>query len=300
MTRPPTWFTGAIANRPTVNAVDFEGATINYLTWGDVDKPCLILLHGGAAHAQWWSFIGPQFAQKYFVIAPDLSGHGNSDHRDGYSMELWSDEVMAVAKAAKSQANPIVVGHSMGGHVALAMAARRGQELAGAIVLDSPVRAPDPESEEGQRGRMFKNPKVYPDLETAMEHFFLMPPQPCENDFIVDHIARNSLKETDQGWTWKFDRNVFSPERYRDSENNYLESVTCRMALMHGQLSDLVTPEVQEHMETLTGRAVPMVEIPQAYHHVPLDQPLALIAAVRAILADWQHSVDKKQLRDLV
>ena len=57
---------------------------------------------------------------------------------------------------------------------------------------------------------------------------------------------------------------------------------------------------MQEHMETLTGRAVPMVEIPQAYHHVPLDQPLALIAAVRAILADWQHSVDKKQLRDLV
>ena len=300
VTRPPTWFTGAIANRPTTSTVDFEGTTINYLTWGDVDKPCLILLHGGAAHAHWWSFIAPQFTQKYFVIAPDLSGHGDSGHRDSYSMEQWSDEVMAVAAAANSQPSPIVVGHSMGGHVAIAMAARHGHELAGAIVLDSPVRAPDPESEEGQRGRMFKNPKVYPDLETAMEHFFLMPPQPCENDFIVEHIARNSLKETADGWTWKFDRNVFSPERYRDSEQNYLERVTCRMALMHGQLSDLVTPEVQEHMETLTGRAVPMVEIPQAYHHVPLDQPLALIAAVRAILADWQHSVDKKKLRDLV
>lgn len=300
MTRPPTWFTGAIANRPVANTVEFEGANINYLTWGEVDKPCLILLHGGAAHAQWWSFIAPQFTQKYYVIAPDLSGHGDSDHRDSYSMEQWSDEVMAVAAAALSQPKPIVVGHSMGGHVALAMAARHGHDLAGAIVLDSPVREPDPESEEGQRGRMFKNPKVYPDLETAMEHFFLMPPQPCENGFIVEHIARNSLKETDQGWTWKFDRNVFSPDRYKSGDTNYLERVTCRMALMHGQLSDLVTPDVQEHMETLTGRAVPMVEIPQAYHHVPLDQPLALIAAVRAILADWQHSVDKKQLRDLV
>ena len=300
VTRPPTWFTGAIANHPTTSTVEFEGATISYLTWGDVEKPCLILLHGGAAHAHWWSFIAPQFSQKYFVIAPNLSGHGDSEHRESYSMERWSDEVMAVAAAANSQPKPIVVGHSMGGHVALAMAARYGHELAGAIVLDSPVRAPDPESEEGQRGRMFKNPKVYPDLETAMDHFFLMPPQPCENDFIVDYIARNSLKETSDGWTWKFDRNVFSPERYRDSEESYIEHVTCRMALMHGQLSDLVTPEVQEHMEALTGRAVPMVEIPQAYHHVPLDQPLALIAAVRAILADWQHSVDKKQLRDLV
>ena len=52
-------------------------------------------------------------------------------------------------------------------------------------------------------------------------------------------------------------------------------------------------------MEELTGRNAPMVEIPQAYHHIPLDQPLALIAAIRAILADWQHSVDKKRLRDL-
>jgi hypothetical protein len=42
-----------------------------------------------------------------------------------------------------------------------------------------------------------------------------------------------------------------------------------------------------------------MVEIPQAYHHIPLDQPLALIAAIRAILADWRHSVEKKRLRDL-
>jgi hypothetical protein len=42
-----------------------------------------------------------------------------------------------------------------------------------------------------------------------------------------------------------------------------------------------------------------MVEIPQAYHHIPLDQPLALIAAIRAILADWQHSIDKKKLREL-
>jgi len=42
-----------------------------------------------------------------------------------------------------------------------------------------------------------------------------------------------------------------------------------------------------------------MIEIPQAYHHIPLDQPLALIAAIRAIVADWDHSVDKKRLRDL-
>ncbi len=43
-------------------------------------------------------------------------------------------------------------------------------------------------------------------------------------------------------------------------------------------------------MFNLLGRAAPVVEIPQAQHHVMLDQPLALVAALRALLADWEHS----------
>jgi pimeloyl-ACP methyl ester carboxylesterase len=302
MSRPPSWFTGAIANQPENRAVEVDGCGIHYLCWGSPEQPALILLHGGAAHAHWWSFIAPQFIgssgrQQYFVIAPDLSGHGDSGRRPRYSMEQWADEVMAVARDAGVQERPIVVGHSMGGHVAIAVAARFGDDLAGAIILDAPVRRADPESEEGERGRMFRNPKTYPDLETAVEHFHLQPPQPVQNDFIVEHIARHSLKQVEAGWTWKFDAAVFNRDRY--TTNDYLTRTRCRLALMHGQLSDLVTPEVQAYMEELTGRNAPMVEIPQAYHHIPLDQPLALIAAIRAILADWQHSVDKKRLRDL-
>ena len=46
-------------------------------------------------------------------------------------------------------------------------------------------------------------------------------------------------------------------------------------------------------------RNAPTIEIPHSYHHVPLDQPLALIAALRAILADWQHTIPKQKLREM-
>ncbi|MCP3990913.1 MAG: alpha/beta hydrolase, partial [Actinomycetia bacterium] len=240
MSRPPSWFTGAVANRPEVRTTDVDGCAISYLAWGDPERPALILLHGGAAHAHWWSFIAPQFtstrSSQYYVIAPDLSGHGDSGRRHQYGMEQWADEVMAVARDAGAQDRPIVVGHSMGGHVAIVIAARYGHDLGGAIILDAPVRRPDPESEEGERGRMFRNPKTYPDLETALEHFHLQPPQPVQNDFIVDHIARHSLREVEAGWTWKFDAGVFARESYTTHE--YLSETRCRLALMHGQLSD--------------------------------------------------------------
>ena len=65
--------------------------------------------------------------------------------------------------------------------------------------MDSPVRRPDPETEEGVRGRAFRKPGVYPDLATALGHFRLVPEQPAEHRYIIDHIARHSLHETAEG-----------------------------------------------------------------------------------------------------
>jgi pimeloyl-ACP methyl ester carboxylesterase len=160
------------------------------------------------------------------------------------------------------------------------------------------VRRPDPESEEGSRGRAFRNPKTYASLDEAIAHFHLVPPQPCDNRYIVDHIARHSVREMPvdgggTGWTWKFDRKIF--ERFlREEQGDYLARVKTRIAVLHGQFSAIVTPDVTDYMAELLGRNAPFVEIPQAHHHLLLDQPLAFIAAARALLADWEHSLPSR------
>jgi pimeloyl-ACP methyl ester carboxylesterase len=289
----PKWFTDALAAPRVERFIDVDGCRIRYLTWGDATKPGLVLVHGGAAHVEWWSFLAPQLASQYYVVALDLSGHGDSGRREEYPREVWAREVMAVAHDAGIVGAPMLVGHSLGGFVSIVAASLFGDRLAGAIIVDSPVRAPDPESEEGQRGRAFRNPKTYGDVETAIEHFHLIPPQPCANKFVVEHVARHSLKQVDAGWTWKFDPRVFIKTSLVPM-SDYLARVRCRACVFRGELSYLVPPEIAEYMYGLLNRNAPIVEIPQAYHHLILDQPLAFIAALRAILADWEHSIPRR------
>jgi pimeloyl-ACP methyl ester carboxylesterase len=288
----PRWFLEAINTPYERRSVEVDGCGINYLQWGDIRKPGVVLVHGGAANAHWWAFIGPQLARNYHVVALDLSGHGDSERRDDYPRERWGDEIMAVAADAGIVGAPVLVGHSMGGFVCINTAVRFGDRLAGAMIVDSPVRRPDPESEEGYRGKAFRNPKVYATREEARSRYRLVPDQPCDNHFIIDYIARHSMMAVDGGFTWKFDPKIYRNVTPR-AMHELLPQVRCRVALFRAEYG-LVDPETGDYMYELLGRNAPVIEIPDAYHHVMLDQPLAMIAGLRAVLADWEHSIPRK------
>lgn len=277
-----------------VRHVVVDDARIRYLEWGERGRPGVVLVHGGAAHAHWWTFLAPLLTPAYHVLALDLSGHGDSGRRESYSAETWAGEVLAVAADAGVAGAPLLVGHSLGGFVSITAASIYGDRLAGAVIIDAPVRRSTPESEAARSGRDFRAPGVYPTLEEALSHFHLVPSQPLTHPWIIDHVARWSLRQTDEGWTWKFDIRIFNqtlpPEKFRF----YLSQTRCRVAVFYGELSDLVTPDVSDYMNELLDRNAPFVEIPQAYHHLILDQPLAFIAALRAILADWEHSIPRR------
>ena len=295
MSDAPEWFREAVSTPFEEGSVEVAGCPIHYLKWGEPGRPGLVLVHGGAAHAHWWSFIAPQLTHDYQVVALDLSGHGDSGRREQYPREIWADEIMAVAEDAQLVGAPIVVGHSMGGFVCISAAARYGDRLAGAVILDSPVRRPDPEAEEGARGRAFRNPKVYPRIETALQHYRVVPEPTCAEPYILDHIGRHSLRRVEDGWTWKFDPLVFRRFAPR-AIHEILPEVRCRVALFRAEFG-LVTPDIGDYMYELLDRNAPVVEIPSAYHHLLLDQPLALIAGLRAILSDWEHSIPRKTRR---
>ena len=293
----PRGFTDARAQQPECAWPVVQGARIEALSWGPRDAPGLLLLHGKMAHARWWSFVAPWLSSAHRVVALSFSGMGGSDWRDAYAMQTWADEALAVAQACglfEHAQRPLVVGHSFGGFVALHCAQQHGARLAGVFALDTPLMSREQRqarARPGLRQAIAQRPtKLYPSLAAALARFRFAPEQPCDNLYIADHIARTSLKPVaspDGGtaWTWRFDPKV-APVGPGNAALA-LSEAACPVAIGWGAESALVTPPVARYMGELAGPAAPRIEIPAARHHVMVDQPLALVAALRALLQTW-------------
>jgi len=304
--RPPApdWFTRAVAVEPERATLDVAGANIELLTWGERGLPGLLFLHGSGAHADWWRFIAPFFAETHRCAAISWSGMGGSGRREAYTMDLFADEAFAAGEAAglfEPAAKPVWVAHSFGGAPAMWAAAREGGRLGGVVVLDSGLRPPD---------RPFNGPpssgaphRVYPSLTAALARFRLTPAQTCDNLYLVDDIARRSLKQVagpgeqgveGEGWTWRFDPLLWRRMERIDGPRRAeaLAAALCPMAFVWGERSRLMTPDMVAYTRSQAPPGSPFFAIPDAGHHVMLDQPLALVAALRGLFAVWPHTPD--------
>ncbi len=302
----PQWFKDAIAQEPERVFVESLGSKLEVLTWGEVGKPGLLFVHGNSAHADWWSFIAPFFAEHYRVASMSLAGMGASDWREKYSFTDFAEDAEAVARATglyDGGRKPTYIGHSFGGGQVFFAAVRNPERMHAAIMVDTGF-GPPPEELAKRQAQMeaIRNiptvdrpSRVYATLEEALGRFRLMPPQPAGNAYIADFIARKSLKKVPmpdgkgEGWTWRFDPNMWAKlDRQRAMGGDPMEVPEVKTPMVHvyGAKSRIV-----EHRKSGAPSPFPPgmieIEIPDAHHHIMIDQPLALVAALRALLAAW-------------
>jgi pimeloyl-ACP methyl ester carboxylesterase len=164
---------------------------------GAADGTGVFFIHGMNAHSHWWDFIAPQFAADYRVAAMDLTGMGDSDATN--TTPVYASEIVAVLDAAGSA--PTV---SSWRTVLVATCQSKRQifpdRFAGLILVDPASVTRTNRRGTAADGRTAK--EKYPDRETALTRFRLQPPQTCENQYILDYVARHSLMPADGGWTW--------------------------------------------------------------------------------------------------
>jgi pimeloyl-ACP methyl ester carboxylesterase len=255
--------------------------TTHYLEWGDASNSrVMLLLHGFLGHAHWWDFVAPWFASEYRVIAIDFGGMGDSAPQPKYSNASFVGEVGAMLEMTGSNAVTLV-GHSFGGRVAVLAAHRYPQYLKRAIVVDSkigfsnrPVRPPTPRVK--QR---------YPDLETACSRFRLVPDEPPLLPRIMRHLAEHSLKRERDAYVWKFDEALMGGVAWQEIyEGELFAQIKVPVDFICGEFSLVVPNDLAVRIGAALRHGRGPIVIPSAYHHVPVDQPLALAATLRALL----------------
>ncbi len=295
----PAWFDRVIAVEPERFSVEVKGAQIECLAWGPRGGQGLVFVHGASAHADWWSFIAPFLAAEgYRCAALSLSGMGGSDWRPAYDFHTFCDEVDACARAAGLFDNgqpPVWIGHSFGGAVVYVGALAYPERMRATIMIDSGFGGPPKESASDAARKDVMPPRrpmgrVYPTLEEALARFRFLPAQAPGNLYIADFIARRSLKRAPlaegggEGWTWRFDPDLFP--RLDRSHFKELAGRTPGLALhLYGDRSKVI--ERHGGRPRLLENVVKSVAIPEAEHHVMVDQPLALVAAIRTALGAW-------------
>ena len=290
----PQWFKDALAKQPVSRRVPFRNSGLHFLDWGSPNAaaPPVVLVHGDSAHARWFDFIAPLLADRHHVIALDLPGMGDSGWLDSYSRDIMADAVMEMIRAAGFTRKLGLIAHSFGGFISLLAAARHADELAGLMICDFTVHPPESHTEWYADVKAPRPTRIYETREAAMHRFRLMPEQPCANQFILDHIAAHSLREAEGGgWTWKFDPSIYPGFVIGTDLPDIFASLTCPLAVMFGANShdfeNMTRRETNAFMCGLNPKAA-FFEIPDARHHIMLDQPHAFAAGVATQIASWQ------------
>ena len=275
----PDWFWEAIDVEPVTKTVEVEECDVSYRHYEAIGKPGMLLIHGMNAHSRWWDFIAPQLLDRYQVAALDLTGMGDSDYRYEYSSNTYADEILAVLDDAKFGTDSIVVAHSFGGYMAVRAANKAPDRFKALIMVDSGIRHPDDPVPE-QIWMSGARSKIYPDKETALNRFRVQPPQPCDNEFLLQYIARNSLMPVDGGWTWKFDEDLLTSLTDAERKPEEFQALTTTIGVIFGADSELFSRRTLEYMQELIPKPFPVKEIANAQHHLFLDQPQAFVESL--------------------
>jgi pimeloyl-ACP methyl ester carboxylesterase len=122
-----------------------DGVHVQYHVYGS-GEPALVFIHGWSCDSNYWSAQVPFFKQHYTVVTVDLAGHGGTDsNRSEWSIERFGQDV-AAAMAAVPNHRAILIGHSMGGPVAIEAARKLGKRVIGIVGVDTfnTVGAPAP------------------------------------------------------------------------------------------------------------------------------------------------------------
>ena len=272
---------------PTSQTFVSQRLRLNYLDWGNPEKPLLMLVHGGRDHARSWDWVAEELRQDWHVVAFDHRGHGDSDWvSDGnYNVQdMVYDLAQLIHQLGDREVT--IVSHSMGGNVALRYAGTFPEKVRKIVAIEG--LGPSPKRQEEMRADPYprrmaewigkkraaaaRSPRKYETIEAAFARMIE------ENSYLTEaqarHLTLHGVTRNEDGtYSWKFDPhlNVWHVEDVADEFlHQTWAAITAPTLLLYGADSWASNPQGDGRLEHFENAKV--IEFENAGHWLHHDQ----------------------------
>ncbi len=265
-----------------------DGRSISSLRWG-LDDPEVVLIHGGAQNAHTWDTVALALGRP--LIAPDLPGHGHSDSPApgvGTRPDANASDLAQVIDALAPSAE-LIVGMSLGGLSAIALAAARPDLVRRLVLVDV---TPGVTGEKAKAIHDFvRGPATFPSFDDLLARTMEFNPTRSESS-LRRGILHNALQLDDDSWVWRHRRDDYTamgdtddPQQRPDITTLWddLEASPAPLTLVRGMREQSVVDD-DDVAELLRRRPDATVVEVDAGHSVQGDQPLELARIIDAAL----------------
>ena len=271
---------------PRDHFLTIHGRRHHYLEWASAEQPVLVLLHGGNSSARGtWTRTAPAFVESYRIIAPDHRGHGETewDPEVGYTIAQYVADFEEIVCRLGLRTFDLV-GHSLGGMIALTYASRHPEHVKRLVLVDSGPR--DFASADVARMRMPDRPLSFATREEGEAFARAGFPEAARDR----SVSYGFIERPDGAWTWRAD--VAGLQRARMGEDRLRASglwsefaaISCPILIVRGGKSPALSEDTSRRIEAANRRAH-IVTYAAAHHWVHDDEPDRFRADVAAFLA---------------
>ncbi len=167
--------------------------------------PVLVILHGLFGQSDNWAGIARKLSEKFRVYTFDLRNHGESGHSDEFNYEVMADDVIETLEAAFLE-DVNLLGHSMGGKVAMVVAQKRPELLKSLLVADIAPKSYKPHHQEILAGLNALKPNQISSRSEAEEELKKQIPDFGTRQFLLKNLSRKE----DNTFEWKFNLPVIT------------------------------------------------------------------------------------------
>jgi pimeloyl-ACP methyl ester carboxylesterase len=254
-----------------------DGRQLSSLVWGD-RPPELVLLHGGAQNAHTWDTVALALARP--LLAIDLPGHGHSDggRRGARNLADNADDIATVIRTLAPDARA-VVGMSMGGMTAIALADRH-PELVRRLVLVDVTPGVTPEKARAITD-FVRGPESFPDFEAILARTVEHNPTRTVSS-LRRGILHNAVQREDGSWVWRHARHraeeVEQPSDAPRFDDLWaaLGRVSVPLMLVRGMRPQSVVDDGDEAELRQRQPSARVEHVEEAGHSVQGDAPIEL------------------------